>query len=77
LNIKIKDFKPEYVIIGLGFPKQEFLGLALYQKLKEDNIPNPLFLFLGASADFYVGTKKRAPLLLQKMGLEWLHRLVL
>jgi N-acetylglucosaminyldiphosphoundecaprenol N-acetyl-beta-D-mannosaminyltransferase len=76
-NFKIiKDFKPEYVIIGLGFPKQEFLGLALYQKLKEDNIPNPLFLFLGASADFYVGTKKRAPLLLQKMGLEWLHRLV-
>jgi N-acetylglucosaminyldiphosphoundecaprenol N-acetyl-beta-D-mannosaminyltransferase len=76
LNI-IKDFQPEYVIIGVGFPKQEFLGLALYQKLKEQNLPLPLFLFLGASADYYVGTKKRAPRFLQKMGLEWLHRLVL
>lgn len=71
----IKKFNPKYVIIGVGFPKQELLGLALYAKLQAAQIDSPLFLFLGASAEFYIGLKKRAPQLLQKLGLEWLHRL--
>ena len=73
----IKKFNPKYVIIGIGFPKQEFLGLALHAKLQAEGIDSPLFLFLGASAEFYVGIKKRAPRFLQKLGLEWLHRLLL
>jgi N-acetylglucosaminyldiphosphoundecaprenol N-acetyl-beta-D-mannosaminyltransferase len=71
----IKDFKPNYVVVGIGFPKQEWLSLAIQKKLTEMNITSPLFLCLGASAEFYVGMKKRAPRLLQKIGLEWLHRL--
>jgi len=74
---KIKDFQPDYVILGIGFPKQEWIGLSIYSHLKENKIDSPLFLCLGASAEFYVGTRKRAPLLLQKIGLEWLHRLCL
>ncbi|MCK5877395.1 MAG: WecB/TagA/CpsF family glycosyltransferase [Candidatus Marithrix sp.] len=70
----IKDFKPEFVIIGLGFPKQEWLGLSIYQTLQNQSVPAPLFLFLGASAEFYVGMKKRAPIFFQKIGMEWLHR---
>lgn len=70
----IKKFKPKYVIIGVGFPKQELLGLALHSKLQAEQIDSPLFLLLGASAEFYVGIKKRAPRFLQKIGLEWLHR---
>jgi N-acetylglucosaminyldiphosphoundecaprenol N-acetyl-beta-D-mannosaminyltransferase len=73
----INKFNPKYVIIGVGFPKQEFLGLALYTKLQAAGMDSPLFLFLGASAEFYVGIKKRAPRFLQKLGLEWLHRLLL
>jgi N-acetylglucosaminyldiphosphoundecaprenol N-acetyl-beta-D-mannosaminyltransferase len=73
---KIKDFKPQYVIIGIGFPKQEWLGLAIHNTLKEQAIPSPLFLCLGASAEFFIGIKKRAPLFLQKVGLEWLYRLL-
>lgn len=72
---QIQDFQPEYVILGIGFPKQEWLGLSIYQSLKDKQVEPPLFLCLGASAEFYVGTKKRAPLILQKIGLEWLHRL--
>jgi N-acetylglucosaminyldiphosphoundecaprenol N-acetyl-beta-D-mannosaminyltransferase len=73
----IKKFNPKYVIIGVGFPKQEFLGLALHAKLQAEGMDSPLLLFLGASAEFYVGIKTRAPRFLQKLGLEWLHRLLL
>ncbi len=69
----IIDFQPQFVIIGLGFPKQEWLGLSIHENLK--NQASPLFLFLGASAEFYVGMKKRAPIFWQKIGMEWLHRL--
>jgi N-acetylglucosaminyldiphosphoundecaprenol N-acetyl-beta-D-mannosaminyltransferase len=72
---KIQDFQPDYVILGIGFIKQEWIGLFIHQNLKENQIDSPLFLCLGASAEFYVGTRKRAPLWLQKVGLEWLHRL--
>ncbi len=70
----IKDFQPKFVIIGLGFPKQEWLGLSIHKTLQTQSIPSPLFLFLGASAEFYVGMKKRAPIFWQRIGMEWLHR---
>jgi N-acetylglucosaminyldiphosphoundecaprenol N-acetyl-beta-D-mannosaminyltransferase len=62
-----------YVLIGLGFPKQELLGKLIYERLKPFEI-NPLFMLLGASFEFYLGIKKRAPKWMQKLGLEWLHR---
>jgi N-acetylglucosaminyldiphosphoundecaprenol N-acetyl-beta-D-mannosaminyltransferase len=72
---RITDFQPKYVIIGVGFPKQEWLGLTAHTALKAQNISPPLFLCIGASAEFYVGTQKRAPQWLQNMGLEWSYRL--
>ena len=30
---------------------------------------------LGAAFDFHAGDKRRAPLWMQRSGLEWLHRL--
>ncbi len=72
----IIDFKPQFVILGISFIKQEYLGLAVHAALKAQRIPLPLFLCLGASAEFYVGTQKRAPRWLQKIGLEWLFRLL-
>jgi len=71
----IENFKPNYVIVGIGFPKQEWLTFAIQSALVDRNISSPLFLCLGASAEFYAGMKKRAPRFLQKIGLEWLHRL--
>ncbi len=34
----------------------------------------PLFLLMGASFEFYLGLKKRAPVIWQKAGLEWFYR---
>ncbi|MCI1752186.1 MAG: WecB/TagA/CpsF family glycosyltransferase [Flavobacteriales bacterium] len=62
------------VFLGLGFPKQERLALALIEKLKAVAAPMPLFLLLGASYEFHAGLKKRAPMIFQKLGLEFFHR---
>lgn len=65
------------VFIGLGFPKQDILALRLYEALKEiPNQPMPLFCMLGASFEFYLNIKKRAPLFWQKIGAEWLFRFI-
>nr|MEC4580879.1 WecB/TagA/CpsF family glycosyltransferase [Candidatus Parabeggiatoa sp.] len=72
----IKNLNPEYIIIGIGFPKQELIGLAIHAKLVEQHHPSPLFLCLGASFEFYLNIKKRAPKWMQKAGLESLHRLL-
>lgn len=69
----ILALSPDYILIGLGFPKQELLGKLIYERLKPFKI-NPLFMLLGASFEFYLGIKKRAPRWMQKSGLEWVHR---
>jgi N-acetylglucosaminyldiphosphoundecaprenol N-acetyl-beta-D-mannosaminyltransferase len=68
------QFQPDYVFLGLRYPKQEMLIVNLYDKLKEANAKIPLFFNLGASYEFYTGMKQRAPLWMQNSGLEWLHR---
>ena len=66
------DFKPEYVFLALGFPKQEFL----YEKIRNKN-PQiaAYFLGIGGSFEMLSGEKVRAPRRLQNLGLEWLWRL--
>ena len=67
---------PDYLVIGLGFPKQEYLTLALIREMKAEGIQLPLIFLLGASMEFYTGTKKRAPKIYQRLGLEFVHRLL-
>jgi N-acetylglucosaminyldiphosphoundecaprenol N-acetyl-beta-D-mannosaminyltransferase len=65
-------FKPQFIFLALGFPKQE----VLFEKIR---IKNPLFpaYFLGIGGSFQMlsGEKVRAPRTLQNLGLEWLWRL--
>lgn len=70
----ILEYKPKYVFIGLGFPKQEFLSMEIFKKLNKYTQNLPVFLLLGAAFEFYTGYKKRAPVLFQKIGLEWFYR---
>ena len=56
--------------IGLGAPKQEKWMAAHKDKV------NGVMLGVGAGFDFHAGTIKRAPVLIQKLGLEWLYRLL-
>lgn len=61
---------PAVVWIGLGAPKQE-----LWAKTISEIAPHTLFFAVGAAFDFLTDTKKRAPLWMQKSGLEWSYRL--
>jgi N-acetylglucosaminyldiphosphoundecaprenol N-acetyl-beta-D-mannosaminyltransferase len=66
----IKTAAPDFLFVGLGTPKQEFWIHTNYTKL---NVP--LSIGIGASIDFVSGFVRRAPLWMQKVGLEWLFRL--
>jgi N-acetylglucosaminyldiphosphoundecaprenol N-acetyl-beta-D-mannosaminyltransferase len=67
----LKSARPALVLIGLGFPKQERLIRLLRSELSET-----WFVGVGISLSFLAGDQPRAPVALQRLGLEWLHRLV-
>lgn len=62
---------PRFIWVGLGAPKQE-LWIQKARSLE----PDCLFFGIGAAIDFLAGSKPRAPLWMQRMGLEWLFRLL-
>ena len=66
----INDSGASLIWIGLGAPKQEKWMAAHQGKV------NGVMLGVGAGFDFHAGTIKRAPVLIQKLGLEWLYRLL-
>ncbi|MGH1454588.1 MAG: WecB/TagA/CpsF family glycosyltransferase [Paracoccaceae bacterium] len=60
---------PDLLWVGMTAPKQE-KWLAAHR----DQLNVGAAGAVGAAFDFFAGTVKRSPLILQKMGLEWLHR---
>jgi hypothetical protein len=62
---------PDIVFVALGSPKQE----NLIQRIRSV-LPHAWWLGVGISFSFLTGDVKRAPRWLQKIGLEWIHRLV-
>ncbi len=67
---QFKKTKPHIVWVGLGAPKQEVWMAANSSKLS-----GLILIGVGAAFDFLSGNKPRAPLWMQRSGLEWLHRL--
>ena len=62
---------PDIVFCGLGFPKQERLMDAL-----AGAFPRTWFIGSGASLTFAAGEVARAPRWMQRVGIEWVFRLV-
>lgn len=58
------------LFVGLGCPKQE-----IWMAKHKIQI-NCVMLGVGAAFDFIAGSKKNAPLWMQRVGLEWLFRLI-
>ncbi len=58
------------VLIGLGCPKQE-IWMA-----KWGNAINAVMIGVGAAFDYHAGSLRRAPPVWQRIGLEWLYRLL-
>jgi N-acetylglucosaminyldiphosphoundecaprenol N-acetyl-beta-D-mannosaminyltransferase len=68
---RIRTAAPDVLIVGLGAPKQE-----LWVHRHQREIAARAALCVGATIDFLAGEKRRAPKLLQRFGLEWLHRML-
>jgi N-acetylglucosaminyldiphosphoundecaprenol N-acetyl-beta-D-mannosaminyltransferase len=66
----IKAAKPDLLFVALGQPKGE---LWLSEHLAELGVP--VAAQIGATLDFVAGRVRRAPRLLQKIGLEWAYRI--
>src|ERR1700691_3732939 len=66
---RIESAKPDLLFVGLGAPKQEY-WIERYAYL-----PAKVMMGIGGSFEFIAGFRKRAPLLVQRIGFEWLWRL--
>ena len=61
----------DMVFVALGALKQErFINTYIHR------LSGRLFMGVGGSLDVYSGTVKRAPAIYQKLGIEWLYRLI-
>ncbi|MCA9189117.1 MAG: WecB/TagA/CpsF family glycosyltransferase [Pirellulaceae bacterium] len=67
---RVAAAQPDCLVVGLGAPKQE---LWVHQHHRQ--LSAKIALCVGATIDFLAGEKPRAPVWMQKSGLEWVHRL--
>lgn len=68
---RIKISKAQIVTVAMGSPKQE----QFIFKCRDAGV-KAIFMGVGGTYDVYTGNVKRAPLIWQKMGAEWLYRLL-
>jgi N-acetylglucosaminyldiphosphoundecaprenol N-acetyl-beta-D-mannosaminyltransferase len=66
----INGVQPDLVWVGLSTPKQERWMAEHVGKLTA-----PALIGVGAAFDFHSGSKRQAPVWMQRSGLEWLYRL--
>lgn len=59
------------VTVALGSPRQEH-----FMRGCRDSWPEALYMGVGGTYDVFTGQVKRAPRIWQRMGLEWLYRLI-
>jgi len=71
ISNRINVQKFDYIWVGIGTPKQDFLAQELSYFTSGTYI-----ICIGAALDFLAGTKKEAPRFFQNMGLEWLFRFI-
>lgn len=69
----IVSARARYSFLAVGSPQQEIIA---YQ-VARSGAGCGVGLCVGASLDFLLGREVRAPRMLQRMGLEWLFRLIL
>jgi exopolysaccharide biosynthesis WecB/TagA/CpsF family protein len=61
-----------FCFLAIGSPQQEIIA----QRLKERGVARGLALCIGAAINYMTGLEKRAPVWMQRSGLEWFYRLL-
>jgi len=67
---RIRAVQPDILLVAFGCPKAEKWMAANYRALGV-----PVMIGVGGTIDFLAGRMKRAPLWMQRAGLEWIFRL--
>lgn len=70
LFARVRAVRPDIFWVGLGTPKQDVFVARYAERLSCTVVP------VGAAFDFHAGTKLRPPRIAQRLGLEWLFRLL-
>lgn len=68
---EINAKSPKLILVAMGSPRQEQFIYNAKKVLKPS-----LMIGIGGSLDVWSGSIKRAPLLFQKLGIEWLYRTI-
>ena len=64
--------KPDILLVAYGAPKQDKWIARNFDRLQV-----PVCIGVGGSFDFIAGSARRAPRWMRRLGLEWLHRLIM
>ena len=67
----IREARPQLLLVAYGAPQQD---LWIHRNLGRLEVP--AVMGVGGAFDFISGKAKRAPGWMQRLGLEWLHRLL-
>ena len=67
----VASSKARFTFIAVGSPQQEMIA----KEAGEHPDASGVALCVGAGLEFLTGQQKRAPRLIQRLGLEWAHRL--
>jgi N-acetylglucosaminyldiphosphoundecaprenol N-acetyl-beta-D-mannosaminyltransferase len=67
----LESTQPDILFVAYGHPKQDF-----WIDRHRAELPAAVALGVGGAFDFVAGVATRAPRWMQRLGLEWLHRLL-
>ena len=67
----VADYKPHFVFVAFGSPNQE-----LWIERHKNEFVNCVVMGVGGAFDYLSGNINRSPIFIQKLGIEWLYRLI-
>lgn len=67
---QINQTNPDILLVGFGNPKQE-----LWFNRNRNKIKAAVTIGIGGTYEFIAGSVNRAPVWVQKMGIEWIYRI--
>ena len=68
---RIQAARPDVLMVAFGAPAQD-----VWIARNQPRLRAPVAMGVGGSLDFIAGVTQRAPAWVQRLGLEWLHRLI-
>ena len=72
IHARLVAAQPDILFVAYGHPRQD-----LWIDAHRHELPTKVAIGIGGAFDFVAGVAQRAPRWMQRLGLEWLHRLIL